>query len=289
MNETGSWRIMNDRGGWRIKTEHVTRFAYSDPAFASYNEVRVVPQSNSRQTRLEAKLATAPHAAQYTYWDYFGTQVVAFNIDQGHLDLEITSSSLVETQPSAQRPTGTWSDIKGAQDSFAEYLAPTPRTAPDADLADAADELRRSSPLATIEAVMAWVHDRLEYVPGVTGVQTSASEAARVGRGVCQDFAHLSLSLLRAAGVPTRYVSGYLHPSTDAEIGDHVSGESHAWIAAWSGNWWAFDPTNAIEVGVRHVMVAQGRDYSDVPPVKGVYAGNADNSMFVEVLIARMG
>ncbi len=280
---------MTETAGWRLKTEHVTRFSYSDPAFASYNEVRVVPQSNSRQTRLEAKLATTPHAAQYTYWDYFGTQVVAFNIDQGHLDLQITSSSLVETKPPGARPTATWSEVESAQDSFSEYLAPSGHTAPDTGLADTAAELRADSPSATIDAIMAWVNDRLEYVPGVTGVQTSAADAARAGRGVCQDFAHLSIALLRAAGVPARYVSGYLHPRADAEIAEHVSGESHAWIEAWSGNWWPFDPTNAIDVGVRHVMVARGRDYSDVPPVKGVYAGNADNSMSVEVVIARMG
>jgi len=280
---------MSDTRGWRIKTEHITQFTYSDLAFASYNEVRVVPQSNSRQTRLEAKLATVPHAAQYTYWDYFGTQVVAFNIDQGHLDLQITSSSLVETQPPDPLPGGSWSDIEAARDSFWEYLMPTRRTVPDEELAELALELRAESPTETIENVMAWVHDRLEYVPGVTGVQTSAVEAASAGRGVCQDFAHLSLALLRAAGIPSRYVSGYLHPKTDAEIGAEVSGESHACIDAWSGSWWAFDPTNAIDVGVRHAMVARGRDYSDVSPVKGVYAGNADNSMSVEVLIARMG
>jgi transglutaminase-like putative cysteine protease len=280
---------MSEVRGWRIKTEHVTRFSYSELAFASYNEVRVVPQSNSRQTRLEAKLATAPHAAQYTYWDYFGTQVVAFNIDQGHLDLQITSSSLVETQPPEPTPTGSWADIEQARDSFAEYMMPTDRTAPDAELSEFAASLRADSPTATIEAVMGWVHDRLEYVPGVTGVQTSAVEASHAGRGVCQDFAHLSLALLRAVGIPARYVSGYLHPSSDAEIGAEVAGESHAWIDAWSGTWWAFDPTNAIDVGVRHAMVARGRDYFDVPPVKGVYAGNADNTMSVEVLIARMG
>jgi transglutaminase-like putative cysteine protease len=179
--------------------------------------------------------------------------------------------------------------MEAAEDSFSEYLAPTEQTAPDNELTLVAGELRGDSPTATIDAVMTWVHDRLEYVPGVTGVQTSASEAAHAGRGVCQDFAHLSLALLRAAGVPARYVSGYLHPRTDAEIAEHVSGESHAWIEAWSGNWWAFDPTNAIDVGVRHVMIARGRDYSDVPPVKGVYAGNADNDMTVEVVIARVG
>jgi transglutaminase-like putative cysteine protease len=282
-------RRMSEVRGWRIKTEHVTQFSYSDLAFASYNEVRVVPQSNSRQTRLEAKLATVPHAAQYTYWDYFGTQVVAFNIDQGHYDLQITSSSLVETQLPDAPPAGSWSDIEAARDSFAEYLMPTARTSPDGELAGVAEDLRAESPTATIEAVMAWVHDRLEYVPGVTGVQTSAVEAAHTGRGVCQDFAHLSLALLRAAGIPSRYVSGYLHPKKDAQIGEEVSGESHAWIDAWSGTWWAFDPTNAVDVGVRHAMVARGRDYSDVSPVKGVYAGNADNTMSVEVLIARVG
>ena len=179
--------------------------------------------------------------------------------------------------------------MEAAEDSFSEYLAPTEQTAPDTGLTVTAAELRADSPSETIDAVMAWVHDRLEYVPGVTGVQTSAADAARAGRGVCQDFAHLSIALLRAAGVPARYVSGYLHPRADAEISEHVSGESHAWIEAWSGKWWPFDPTNAIDVGVRHVMVARGRDYSDVPPVKGVYAGNADNTMSVEVLIARVG
>jgi transglutaminase-like putative cysteine protease len=278
---------MSEVRGWRIKTEHVTRFSYSELAFASYNEVRVVPQSNNRQTRLEAKLATAPHAAQYTYWDYFGTQVVAFNVDQGHLDLQITSSSLVETKPPLARPTATWSELEAAHDGFSEYLAPTEQTAPDAELTVVANELRGDSPGATVDSVMSWVYDRLEYVPGVTGVQTSASEASLARRGVCQDFAHLSLALLRAAGVPARYVSGYLHPRADAQIAEQVSGESHAWIEAWSGNWWPFDPTNAIDVGVRHVMIARGRDYADVPPVKGVYAGNADNSMSVEVVIAR--
>lgn len=280
---------MSEVRGWRIKTEHVTQFSYSDLAFASYNEVRVVPQSNNRQTRLEAKLATVPHAAQYTYWDYFGTQVVAFNIDHGHHDLQITSSSLVETQPPDPPPMGSWSDIEDARDSFAEYLMATERTALDAELSEVAAGLRAESPTATIEAVVGWVHERLEYVPGVTGVQTSAVEASHAGRGVCQDFAHLSLALLRAAGIPSRYVSGYLHPKIDAEIGEEVSGESHAWIDAWCGTWWAFDPTNAIDVGVRHAMVARGRDYSDVSPVKGVYAGNADNTMSVDVQIARMG
>ena len=279
---------MSDGAGWRIRTEHVSRFSYSQAAFASYNEVRKVPQTNNRQTRLEAKLATAPHAPQYTYWDYWGTQVVAFNIDKGHSELLITSSALVETRPSAPVPPAMWSDIEGAHDRMSEFLARTDHTAPDDRLTAVAAELRSPSPTETIEAVVTWVHDTLEYVPGVTGVQTSAAEAAGAGLGVCQDFAHLSISLLRAVGVPARYVSGYLHPNGDAEIGEVVSGESHAWIEAWSGDWRGLDPTNGMDVGVRHVVVARGRDYTDVVPVKGVYAGNADHEMSVDVSVARV-
>jgi transglutaminase-like putative cysteine protease len=279
---------MSDDRGWRIKTEHITQFSYSEAARASYNEVRKVPQTNNRQTRLEAKLATTPHAPQYTYWDYWGTQVVAFNIDQGHDKLAITSSALVETQPEGPVPQVQWSDIEEAKDLMSEYLARTDHTAPDPHLSALAAELRAPSPSETIEAVAAWVHDTLEYVPGVTGVQTSAAQAAESGRGVCQDFAHLAIAVLRAAGVPARYVSGYLHPKVDANIGEEVTGESHAWIEAWSGSWWGLDPTNAILVGARHVVVARGRDYTDVPPVKGVYAGNADHEMTVEVRITRV-
>lgn len=274
--------------GWRIRIEHLTRFSYSGAAYASYNEVRKVPQTNNHQTRLEAKLATTPHAPQYTYWDYWGTQVVAFNIDQGHQELAITSSSLVETRKSGPPPRIQWADLEAVNDTMAEYLARTASTSPDNELTAMANDLRAPTPTETVESVAAWVNSHLEYVPGVTGVQTSAVEAARAGRGVCQDFAHLATAVLRAAGVPTRYVSGYLHPSVDAEIGDEVTGESHAWIETWLGDWWGFDPTNAVDVGSRHVVVARGRDYTDVPPVKGVYAGNAEHQMTVEVKITRV-
>ncbi len=279
---------MSEPGSWRLRTEHVTTFAYDDAAFRSYNEVRQVPQTNYHQTRLEAKLATSPAAPQYTYWDYWGTQVVAFNIDQGHKELVITSSSLVETQSMLNRPELDWSAIDAVQERYSEYLARTVRTAPDEELVEIASGLRAGAPAPTVEAVTGWVHDALEYVPGVTGVQTSAVEAAHAGRGVCQDFAHLSLALLRAAGVPARYVSGYLHPDPEAPLDEAVLGESHAWIEAWVGEWWPLDPTNATPVGARHIVVARGRDYADVPPVKGVYAGNADHQMSTQVRLTRV-
>ena len=128
---------------------------------------------------------------------------------------------------------------------------------------------------------MATAHESLRYVRGVTSVHTSADEAYADGAGVCQDFAHLALALTKSVGLPSRYVSGYFHPEADATIGEEITGESHAWVEVWTGRWWGYDPTNDCPVGERHVAVGRGRDYGDVPPVKGIYAGNAENTMRV--------
>ena len=119
-------------------------------------------------------------------------------------------------------------------------------------------------------------------------MRTSALQAWELGQGVCQDIAHVTLAMLRAAGVPARYVSGYLHPQPDAVLGEVVVGESHAWVEAWLGGWWPFDPTNDQPVGLRHVTVARGRDYGDVPPLKGVYAGGGSQSLGVRVEVTRL-
>ena len=143
-----------------------------------------------------------------------------------------------------------------------------------------------------------FVASHLRYTPGVTEVSTSALEAFQAGQGVCQDYAHLTLALLRTIGVPARYVSGYLHPRKDAPKGEVVSGESHAWVEAWVGDWWGFDPTNGVPAGERHVIVGRGRDYADVPPIRGIYSeratpdgealAEATGAVDVEVRISRL-
>ena len=117
---------------------------------------------------------------------------------------------------------------------------------------------------------------------------TSAQEAWAEKRGVCQDFSHLGIGLLRAMGIPTRYVSGYLHPDSKAEIGKTVTGQSHAWVEWWDGAWVPFDPTNAAAPSQSHVVVGRGRDYRDVPPVKGVYAGPEASGNEVTVKVTRL-
>jgi transglutaminase-like putative cysteine protease len=129
----------------------------------------------------------------------------------------------------------------------------------------------------------------MSYVPGSTGVQTSAAEAWSARSGVCQDYAHLVVGALRHVGLPARYVSGYLHPKASAALGESVVGESHAWVEWWLGEWVAHDPTNSTMVSDRHVVVGMGRDYRDVPPIKGIVAGSpVTTDLEVKVEITRL-
>jgi transglutaminase-like putative cysteine protease len=239
------------------------------------------------QTVLEARVHTTPAAPLYTYRDYFGTHVAAFNVDAPHDELVVNALSLVETHPPADRPEASWDDVEGASRKLAEFCAPSRFTRPSPELVEASRNLRRRSPVETIEEIVSYVHSSLEYTKGVTGVHTSAAEAFSEGRGVCQDFAHLALVVLRSAGLPARYVSGYLHPEREPVVSVSTKAESHAWIEAWAGQWWALDPTHDSEIGPRYVVVGRARDYADVTPLKGVYAGTAEHDTSVVVTITR--
>lgn len=132
------------------------------------------------------------------------------------------------------------------------------------------------------------VDRRITYLPGVTSVKTTAEEVWAAGAGVCQDLSHLLIGALRSAGVPTRYVSGYLMAELDCELDQPTSGESHAWIEYWVGSWVGLDPTNAGDVGNDHVVVGHGRDYSDVAPLRGIFTGGPAVDMFVDVSVTRL-
>ncbi len=278
---------MSRGDGWRLRVTHETRFDYDAPARASYNELRMTPRTELRQTALETKVMTLPAASQYSYVDYWGTQVVAFNVDRGHEMLSVTGSSLVDTQQADDPHDCTWEEVSDVSTTMADHLSHNLYTAPGSELAEIAEGLRAERPLETARRIMGSTHDSLRYMRGVTSVHTSAYEAYTDGAGVCQDFAHLALALSKSVGLPSRYVSGYFHPEEDATIGEEVTGESHAWVEVWTGRWWGYDPTNDCLVGERHVAVGRGRDYGDVPPVKGIYAGNAENTMRVVVRMTR--
>jgi len=277
---------------WRMRVVHATGYAYKAPVTASYNEARLTPRSDSRQNVIINRVQTAPATRSYRYVDYWGTAVTAFDLHAPHIELEVTSSSVVETdKPDAPGTAAAWSDLQGEAviDRFHEVLAPTRYTPTSKRLERVARHLAKGNdPRQAVLATVAWVRDELQYVPGSTGVHSSGLDALREGRGVCQDFAHLSLILLRIMGIPARYVSGYLHPKSDAAIGEAVRGESHAWIQAWTGGWWDYDPTNDTEINEQYISVGTGRSYADVTPLKGIYLGQGSSDLDVVVEMTRL-
>ncbi|WP_436526346.1 transglutaminase family protein [Actinoplanes sp. HUAS TT8] len=273
---------------WRLKIEHKTGSAYGGQVSSSYNEARMWPRNDARQAVLDAKVEVWPPARTYRYEDYWGTVVTAFDVHAGHEELTVSASSTVETLPPGDLLSeGTWAFDT---DRWYELLLPTTRTRLDASLEAIVAELRarHDTPQAAAMAVCEFVRAEVAYVPGSTGVQSDALHAWEQRKGVCQDLSHLAVGMLRALGLPARYVSGYLHPKPSAEIGESVVGQSHAWVEWWAGRWTSFDPTNGVPIGLRHVVVGRGREYDDVPPLKGIYAGPPSTGQSVEVTITRL-
>jgi transglutaminase-like putative cysteine protease len=282
-------------GGWRVRIVHQTQVRYHGPVRASYNEARMTPRTGPRQAVLSAEVTADIPVPIWMYKDYWGTDVSSFDIQAPHEELEILGQATVDTRPAQERGRPlSWAALRervadGPDGSLLEFLAPTTRTAVTAELAEAARQRTAGGdPLEAAEEIVSWVNQRVAYVPGATEVQTGAQEAWDMGQGVCQDMAHLTVALLREVGLPARYVSGYLHPMAAAEPGDEMEGESHAWVEYWDGEWIGCDPTNLAQVGERHVVVAAGRDYGDVPPLKGIYRGAPNSSMQVAVTVTRL-
>jgi transglutaminase-like putative cysteine protease len=278
--------------GWRLRIRHVTGFTYAGTAHASYNEARMTPMTVTGQTTLFSQIECSPAASTWRYRDYWGTQVSVFDLQRPHQQLRVTATSLVETTERPPIAEGLdWEDLRSesTMDLQAELLARTNLTTVDDELIEQARALASGKPPAmAAQAISDWVRATVEYQPGSTGVRTSAQEAWSLRKGVCQDIAHLTVGMLRAVGIPARYVSGYLYPRADGSVGDAVAGQSHAWVEWWCGTWIGFDPTNGVPAGLRHVAVAHGRDYGDVTPLKGVYHGAPSTGLGVTVEITRL-
>lgn len=277
---------------WRVRVVHATGYAYESPVTASFNEARLTPRSDNRQNVILSRVETVPATRSYRYLDYWGTAVTAFDLHAPHTELEVTASSVVETdKPEPPIEKVTWDELRSEAviDNFDEVLSPTHYTPRSKRLHRVGEKIAKyNDPHDAVIAAADWVNSELDYVPGTTGVHSSAVDALREGKGVCQDFAHLTLAVLRGIGIPSRYVSGYLHPQRKAPIGETVDGQSHAWIQAWTGGWWNFDPTNDKDINEQYISVGVGRDYADVTPLKGIYSGGGSTDLDVVVEITRL-
>lgn len=277
---------------WRLRVVHTTGYAYQSPVTASYNEARLTPRSDTRQNVILNRVETIPATRSYRYIDYWGTAVTAFDLHAPHTDLTVTSSSVVETErPEPPATKASWNDLQSEAviDRFDELLRPTAHTPESKRVASVGKRIAKTcDPAEAVVAAAKWVRAELDYLPGTTGVHSSGLDALTEGKGVCQDFVHLSLIVLRSIGIPSRYVSGYLHPKRNAVVGDTVDGRSHAWMQAWTGGWWNYDPTNDTGITEQYVSVGVGRDYTDVSPLKGIYSGEGATDLDVIVEITRL-
>jgi len=272
---------------WRLHVTHSTSFQYESEVLASFNEARMTPINYSGQYLIQHSFKVSPEATLYDYVDYYETHVKSFDVQAPHTSLHILADSIVETHAAALDPDQiSWEVLDDPlfRDEFDEYLHHSNLV----DEINPGFSLRNSStPLDAVNFLNSIMRERITYASGVTHVYSPASEAWNKGAGVCQDFTHASLSILRAAGIPSRYISGYLYTG-EGSIGETVVGESHSWVEAWVGEWLPFDPTNGRPVAEDHIVVAKGRDYHDVSPLKGIFSGGASRKTDVVVSLTRL-
>jgi transglutaminase-like putative cysteine protease len=273
---------------------HITMFGYEPAVRESIMEVRLQPMSDGRQRCLNFQLQVSPTANIMQYRDFMGNTVHHFDIPGSHNKVKVTAQSIVEVEslaPPAAANAGSWEEldaITAAEDHW-EMLLPSQFAGPTEELAKLAKEIgceRRNNLFEFLTELNQSIYNAFEYVPKSTKVDSPIDEALSNRQGVCQDFAHIMIALLRSLRVPARYVSGYLfhEPKCHDRSSD---GASHAWVEALVPKlgWVAYDPTNNLIADDRHVRVAIGRDYADVPPTRGVYKGEATSELSVSVTV----
>jgi transglutaminase-like putative cysteine protease len=273
-----------------LRIQHETKLHYSDSVAETVFEVRMSPQSDEDQTNLGYRLRITPAAPVTSFRDGFGNRVDLFNIMTPYQELVIQTTTLMRTHrrfgESRLAEADLGDDGDGASELIAlEYLQPSTLVNRCADLDAFVAGLPRPEPgprsstalVGTVRLVMDAVRSRLKYEKKVTTAQTPVCEALALGRGVCQDFAHLFLGACRGIGLPARYVSGYV--SGPGELA------THAWCQVWAGRagWVDVDPTHGTFVDDHYVVTAVGRDFADVPPNRGVWKGQADEVISVTV------
>jgi transglutaminase-like putative cysteine protease len=275
---------------WRMSVVHRTYYEYESSVVASFNEIRMTPVSNAHQMLVHHRTVINPSVALFSYRDYWGSTVEAFDLHTAHEVLEVVSDNVVETSAAiTDFPVLTWEDVLRLRNSerYCEFMRHTSLSPQLPGTESIVESIRdQATPLDGVNICVQWVRDAMTYTPGATSVFTPASDAWAAGQGVCQDYSHITLSLLRSVGIPARYVSGY-HYTGSGDVGEPVIGESHAWLEAWVGEWVPLDPTSGQDVGEHHVVVAYGRDYNDVSPMRGIFSGGQSRAIDVSVTMTR--
>ena len=276
---------------------HTTTLRYAEPVVEAHSEVRKTPVDTGLQRVVTQKMEVDPKAPLLAYHDYFGTHVHAFNLLEPHSALQIRAESVVETTDAVCCGPAEVSDPRSWPQRLAEYTYWSPSVPPLDAYAEIEHEvdvgLEGDAFLDALRGLGRAFRERFRYDPDATDVHSSPAVLFESGGGVCQDLAHAMLGVLRLAGVPSRYVSGYVYDPVGDDEGDAVQGAaaSHAWVQAWHPGlgWVGIDPTNDKLVDWQYVRIAAGRDYMDVQPLRGVFVGPREQTLDVEVTVRRIG
>ena len=285
--------------------EHNTEYTYPEAATESFSELRLRPRESRRQLVSQHCTYIQPQVPVESYFDYFGNYVETISIPFRHTNLLVRSVSDVETREWTDALSGLDLTISEARQLYHplrrelfDYLQPSHFISWTPEVIELAQELLPPTALfaQSIHDLNNYIFENFRYESGVTNSRTTVAEFFELQRGVCQDFAHLMSSVCRCAGIPARYISGYIEsevisndenvPRDAALIGNAAS---HAWVEVFTPNhhWVGMDPTNNILEGERHVQIGIGRDYHDVPPLSGVFKGRKHQVLNVQVRVVR--
>ena len=281
---------------YRIR--HLTRFLYTVPVRRCVMSLCMAPRRGGGRTAPDFEASSSPPGPMSAEADPFGNTRHVLTVYSPHSSLEVSARSTVEAPPSPALPEtlgkGAWAELRSSAGAWADwdFVHPSRMTAPSPALEAFAARLEaapESDPLEDLLRLNTALHEAFEYTPGATLVDSPMEHILETGRGVCQDYAHVMIALARSWGVPARYVSGYLH-LTGAEDNPAAAAATHAWVECrLPGLGWAgFDPANCSTADERYIPVAVGRDYSDVPPTRGVLEGGGRTEVEVEVEVTRL-
>jgi transglutaminase-like putative cysteine protease len=271
---------------------HITEFRYEPAVGESVMEVRLQPRSDMQQRCLISTLEVTPRANVMMYRDFYGNAVHHFDIPGRHESIRVLAEATVEMQPRRDIDSGKQSgwavlDELVSHGDYWEMLLPSQFARPTELLEELRKEFnleRRDEPLVLLKELNSRMYQAFDYAPNTTQVDSPIDDALRTRQGVCQDFAHIMIALVRELKIPCRYISGYLYHG-DKDKDRSPAGATHAWVEAYLGEagWVEFDPTNNLLGCERHIRVAVGRDYVDVPPTRGVHRGDSESELSVRV------
>lgn len=280
----------------RFQITYWTGYEYSEPVRDNLNVLRVTPATTRHQSVDDFSFRVEPEARLHQYRDYFGSEVIEFGVTEPHERLGIEARMRVTTIEQTVDPTERWEVIESDdyRAEAGEYLLQTERQPANGRFADLAADVRRETPMDTLVAVAEEIPGRFEYRSGATFVGSTVADLLDGGAGVCQDFVHLGAMALRSHGIGARYVSGYLFATPKGGGEESVEVQTHAWLEGLLPDsdgglrWIGVDPTNRGRAGATHVKIGHGRDYQDVPPIRGVYRGEAEAELAAGVEMRRL-